>query len=131
MSAINTGLSGLLAAQTRLNVSANNVANAQSIVGQDDDGTKVNTPYQAQAVQQQSLAEGGVRALITPEKPASIPAYDPANLYANAEGIVQTPNVKPEDEAVNQLLAKNAYQANLKTIQAEQNTTDSLLDIVS
>ena len=130
MSAINTGLSGLLAAQTRLNTSASNVANIRSTVGEVD-GKLVNKPYQPMDVAQESLAEGGVSAVVLPRQPESVAVYDPNGEFANSEGIVHHPNVDLAEENLNQLLGKTAYLASLKTIEADENTTQSLLDIIS
>lgn len=130
MSAINTGLSGLLAAQTRLGTSANNISNVRSTIGEED-GVRGNKPYQPQVVAEQSLADGGVDAVVLDRQPASVPVYDPNGEFANKDGVVNYPNVELESEAVSQLQGRVAYQANLKSIQADEETTTSLLNILS
>jgi flagellar basal body rod protein FlgC len=129
MSVINTALSGLEAAQTRLNVSANNTANQLSTYGEDATGAPVNAPYQPQQVQNQSLQNGGVQPVTLLSDPASIQLYDPSSSVADANGLVNYPNVRQDDEAVNRLLAAQAYKANLSVLKTEEETTSSLLDI--
>lgn len=129
MSAINSALTGLVSAQTRLNVSANNTANARSTVSDDEATVPVNKPYQPQRVQDQTLATGGVRAVVLPDAPASVAVYDPASSVANEEGIVNYPNVSEENEVVNQIISSNSFQANLKTLKTADDALSTLLDI--
>lgn len=129
---INTSLSGIMAAQTQMAVSANNIANARSTLSSDSrTGQIIEKPYQALQVQQISLAEGGVRAVVLPAKPATLPVFDPSSLQANEEGIVEMPNVSPETEAINQVTARAAFEANIKALQKQMEMQDSLLNIVS
>lgn len=130
VSAIGTALSGLNAASTRLSASASNIANLQSTQTRRN-GVTVNEPYTPVQVDQQSVAGGGTRAIVRPVPNPTVPVYDPSNAAADAEGIVQFPNVNLEEEVVNQVVAKYDFKANLQVIKTEKETTDSLLNILA
>lgn len=130
VNAINAALSGLSAASRRIQVSAANIANQHStktIV----DGNVVNRPYVAQRVQQVSVAGGGVITQVRDVNPTSTPLFDPDDPDADANGFVAYPNVKLENEIVEQKIASYDYKANLKTIKVQQEMEQSLLDILS
>lgn len=98
-STLSIGLSGLNAASTRLNVSAHNIANAQ-------------TPgFRRQQVVQSSQAEGGVAV-----------ALDSA---ASPE---QAPMASLAEDIVEQMSAAYAFKANLKVIQTQQDMLGLWLD---
>jgi len=125
--------SGMAAAMTSLTASASNVANANS-AGPASGFTPVNAPspasaYQPAVVTLTSMAGGGVSATITRSSPSPILSYDPTAPFANGQGMVAIPNVDFATEAVNQLSARVAFQANLKVFQAANRNLDTLLDI--
>jgi flagellar basal body rod protein FlgC len=124
VSAINTALSGLIAASTELNVSANNIAN-QFSTKTNNNGQVTNTPYVPQKVDQVTLSTGGVQAVVNNVNPPTVPTINPNN----PNGVSQLPNVDTAQELVNQQIASESYQANLKTIQIANQTLQSLLDI--
>ncbi|MBN8530686.1 MAG: hypothetical protein J0L97_02335 [Alphaproteobacteria bacterium] len=125
---IPTSLSSLRASETRLGVTANNTANVRSTVKEQNDGTVVNDPYRAQDALQIST-EPGVRSVVRESTPSTREVYDPSSPVANEKGIVNTPNVNLEKETIQRVLARNDFQANLKTVQASLKMTDSLLKI--
>lgn len=127
VSPISTAVSGLMAAQMRLGVSANNTANIHSTAKTAEDGALVNDPYQPQMVQQTAQAPAGTRANIGDITPASFPVYDPSDPLANPDGIVNYPNVDPERELIEQKLSGNAFKANLKTVKTANEMLESLL----
>lgn len=103
--------SALTAQSARLNATASNLANADSVVGADGQ------PYRAkQVVFKATPVEGGglgVRVTQVVESSAPLRAvYDPKNPAANAEGYVNMPNVNVVDEMVNMISASRAYQTN-------------------
>lgn len=100
-SATQIGLSGMQAAQTRLNVTAHNVANVQT------------EGFQRQRVEQTANAEtGGVTARVTRPETAT---------GQNVDALVE--------DMVEQKMAKNTYLANLQTVKTEQEMMGNLLDI--
>ncbi|NYT35527.1 flagellar basal body rod protein FlgC [Allopusillimonas soli] len=119
--------SALTAQSQRMNVTASNLANADSAVGPDGQ------PYRAREVvfqmtpppgQTHLTAVGGVRvaAVRESEAPARL-QYDPGNPLANADGYVAMPNVDVVAETVNMISASRSYQANVEVI----NTAKSLM----
>ncbi len=120
--AMNTALSGLQAASTRLNVSANNVANAASTSGE---------VYKAQRVEQTSVQEGGVKAQVQPKTPATVQYFDQNNAAANEEGVAEYPNVSLEEEVINQQIAGYDFKANLSVIRTADEMLGNLLDMTA
>lgn len=131
VSAINTALSGLTAASTRLQVAANNIANINSTQTQAADGTVTNTPFQPNLVAQTSLSTGGVQAKVLPttDKPQQV--FQPDNPAANAQGLVAYPNVDLATQLVQTQLATYDYKANLKTVSVHSGLFKNLLDMIS
>ncbi|HEX7387882.1 MAG TPA: flagellar basal body rod protein FlgC [Castellaniella sp.] len=116
--------SALAAQSQRMNVSASNVANADSAVGPDG------KPYRAREVvfqttpSRQSDAIGGVKVASVVESTAAPRLqYDPGNPLADAKGYVTLPNVDVVAETVNMISASRSYQANVEVI----NTAKSLM----
>jgi flagellar basal-body rod protein FlgC len=128
--ALNAALSGLNAAERRIGVSANNIANLAS-TGRVENGETVNAPYQPQQVQQVSQEEGGVRTTLTTRDPSTVPVYNPNDPGANESGIVQLPNIDLAQEMVDMKIASYDFKANLKSFKAADNMTKSLLDIIT
>ncbi len=129
--ALASSISGLRAAETRLAVSADNIANFQTTTATTENGELVNQPYTPKRVEQTSTEPAGTKPSVSLLDPASIPFFDPSSPVADENGIVQTPNVDFVEETANQLLAKQAFQANISMIQRSQETFDEVLNIIS
>lgn len=129
--ALYSAVSGLRAATTRLNASANNIANAGTVgrVGAGDGDA--DQAFQAQTVQQSSVPGGGTRAAIVPRSPATQTLFAPDSPLANAQGLVDAPNVDLGEELVNQITAEAAFKANAAVIRSVDDQQDDLLDILS
>jgi flagellar basal-body rod protein FlgC len=126
-------VSGLRVAQTQLQVSANNVANVRSIAApsldspaQDAAGRNLFVPRQT-AIQAQEF--GGATASTVPVDPPSVRRVEPDAVDADAEGLVNRPNVSLDQEIVTQIRARAAFEANLATIETADEMAESLLDI--
>jgi flagellar basal-body rod protein FlgC len=130
VSAINSALSGYAAAVQRLNVSANNIANADSTQTVSN-GTVQNTPYVPQQVVQSSQATGGVSTSVESVNPPSIAVNDPNNPAANANGVTQYPNVDPAQQLIQAQLASYDAQGNISVLKVESKLYQSVLNIVS
>ena len=115
--------SALAAQSQRLNVSASNMANADSVTGPDGQ------PYRAKQVVFQVNAApgqetGGVKVAEVVDDPAPMRlVYQPGNPMADAKGYVKMPNVDVVSEMVNTISASRSYQANVEVL----NTTKSLM----
>lgn len=113
---INSSLSALLGLQKKLDSTANNVANV------DTDG------YKATRVTLQEGAQGGVTANVQKVEDPGPLVYEQT---ANGEQPVEKSNVDLTQELPNLMITKRSYEANLKVIQAQNETLGSLLDIKS
>ena len=108
--------SAMTAQSKRLNVSASNMANADSIAGPDG------TPYRARQVvfrvnQAPGQEIGGVQVsdVIESNAPDRL-VYEPGNPLADAKGYVRMPNVNVVGEMVNTISASRSYQANVEVM---------------
>jgi len=112
--------SALSAQSQRMNVSASNLANADSVVGPDGE------PYRARQVvfqvnppAGQALGQeiGGVRvAGVVQDQSPLKQVYDPTHPMANEQGYIFMPNVDPVAETVNMIAASRSYQANVEVL---------------
>jgi flagellar basal-body rod protein FlgC len=115
--------SALSAQSVRLNTTASNLANADSVVGADGE------PYRAKqavfaAVPVAGPSAQGVKVTEVVESAAPMRMmYDPANPAANGEGYVEMPNVNVVEEMVNMISASRSYQNNVEVM----NTARTLL----
>ena len=114
--------SAMTAESQRLNVTASNLANADSATGPDGKPYKakqvvfaVNPLGGARTASGQQV--GGVRVTGVVDDPTPMKqTYDPDNPSANADGYVTMPNVDPVEEMVNMISASRSYQANVETL---------------
>jgi flagellar basal-body rod protein FlgC len=116
--------SALTAQSARLNATASNLANADSVVGADGQ------PYKAKQVVFRAMPVDvagkaiGVRATQVVDSAAPMRmTYDPQNPAANADGYVTMPNVNVVEEMVNMISASRSYQNNVEVM----NTAKSLM----
>lgn len=119
--------SALTAQSARMNVSASNLANADSAVGPQGEPYRARQVYfQTAPVAGQAYAQsvGGVRVSgIVENLAAPRLQYDPENPLANDKGYVVMSNVDVVAETVNMISASRSYQANVEVI----NTAKSLM----
>ena len=115
--------SALAAQSQRLNVSASNMANADSVTGPDGQ------PYRAKQVVFEAIPMNGqagqgvrVKQVVEDASPGRM-AYDPRNPAADEKGYVMMPNVSVVDEMVNMISASRSYQNNVEVM----NTAKTLL----
>jgi flagellar basal-body rod protein FlgC len=130
MTAISSAMSGMLAAVARLNASAENTANARSD-GALPDAAQPGSPavYRAVDVVQTSVAGGGVATSVQARTPAYRTAYDPTATYADARGMVATPNIDEVSETVDRIEALNRFKANLATVKTADDLLKAVLDL--
>ena len=117
--------SSALAAQTqRLNVTASNIANADSAAAPGADA------YHAKQVVFEAVAtENGLGttkvqvAGVVEDKSPGRRVYDPRHPAADSQGYITMPNVSVVDEMVNMLAASRSYQSSVEVL----NTARTLL----
>ncbi len=138
-SVFDIAVSGLRAQSRRLAVSADNVANVSSLgvhpdpeLAQPEGFAPQRTVFSSQALAQGGGGGGGgVAASTAPITPAAFLSYQPDHPDADPDGMVPLPNLSLEREVVEQIQALRLFQANVKTIQAQDQMLGALLDIVS
>jgi flagellar basal-body rod protein FlgC len=112
--------SAMSAQSQRMNVTASNLANADSVSGPDSQ------PYRAKQVvfavaagdqQDSSAAVGGVQVagVVEDQSPLRM-VYNPKHPLADASGYVTMPNVNVVEEMVNMISASRSYQANVEVL---------------
>ncbi|WP_371281020.1 flagellar basal body rod protein FlgC [Variovorax sp. OK605] len=125
MNIFNVAGSAMTAQSQRMNVTASNLANAESVAGPDG------MPYRAKQVVFEVAPAGnsgsdigGVRVsgVIEDPSPPKL-VFDPKSPHANAEGYVAMPNVNVVEEMTNMISASRSYQANVEVL----NTAKTLM----
>jgi flagellar basal-body rod protein FlgC len=123
MNIFNLAGSAMAAQSQRMNVTASNLANAESVAGPDGQ------PYRAKQVVFEVAASGqqdigGVQVARVVEDPSPMKmVYDPKNPHADAAGYVTMPNVNVVEEMTNMISASRSYQANVEVL----NTAKTLM----
>ena len=136
--------SALTAQRLRMNVTAENLANAQTTRGADGQ------PYRRKEVVLQSVAQGGFGAqlskamgggsgmapggvqatAITEDATGGKLVYDPSHPDADAQGYVRMPNVDTVTEMVDLIDAQRAYEANVTAMSASKQMFAKTLEIL-
>jgi len=134
--AIDVAGSGLAAERLRMDVTAGNLANAETTQGANGQ------PYRRREVVLQEAPVGGesfgsmlasastsgaggvtsgvqVAGIVEDTTPPR-QVYDPGNPAANAQGYVQMPNVNPVTEMVDLISSSRSYEANVTAMQASK-----------
>ena len=142
--ALNVSATGLTAERLRMDVTAENLANAQTTRGADGG------PYRRkEVVLGEVSASGGfgsqlasamgraggrpggveVQAIAEDATPGKL-VYDPGHPDANADGYVRMPNVDTVAEMVDLISASRAYEANVTAMQAAKQMFSKTLDLL-
>lgn len=114
--------SALTAQSQRMNVSASNMANANSVAGPNGEPYKAKQVIFEQQLQNQGVGGVQVKQIVESEAPARR-EYQPGHPLADDQGYVSLPNVDPVAEMVNMISAARSYQANVEVL----NTSKELL----
>ncbi|HTZ19257.1 MAG TPA: flagellar basal body rod protein FlgC [Opitutaceae bacterium] len=137
ISGIDVSASALNAQKTRLDIVAQNIANAQTTRGPNG------LPYQRQTVSFEtelvnrtgSTADGGMPlqsvrvASIQGDPTPGQRVYDPQHPDADATGTVVMPNVNLAYEMVDLITATRAYEANLSVVKSAKQMALKALEI--
>lgn len=113
--------SGMHAQSVRLNLTASNLANAESIGGPHGEAYRARHPlFQTVLAGIQNGAGGaGVQVSGIVEDSSPLPKrHDPGNPLADAAGYIELPNVNPVAEMANMMAASRAYQNNADVLNA-------------
>jgi flagellar basal-body rod protein FlgC len=142
--ALNVSATGLTAERLRMDVTAENLANAQTTRGADGQ------PYRRKEVVLGEIAQGGgfgaqltkamgtsgaspggveVEAITQDATPGKL-VYDPGHPDADAKGYVRMPNVDTVAEMVDLITAQRGYEANVTAMQTAKTMFAKTLDIL-
>jgi flagellar basal-body rod protein FlgC len=141
--AISIAASGLTAQRTRMDVTSENLANADTTNGAGGQ------PYQRQEVVLQQVGGGFSSALSGAMGPAGGPVaggvqvsgivsdptpdqmvYDPGNPSANPQGYVRMPNVNPVNEMVDMIDESRSYQSDVTAMTTAKQMFEKTLDLL-
>lgn len=119
--------SAMSAQSVRLNTTASNLANADSVSSSLEQTYRSREPVFAavmKGLQGSNAASAGVRVAGIVESDAPLETrYEPSNPMANEEGYVFLPNVNVVDQMANMISASRSYQNNVEVL----NTSKQLL----
>jgi flagellar basal-body rod protein FlgC len=123
---IGIALSGMTAETRRVEASASNLANARTRGALAPMGNE-RAPYTPITTSQSDVRGAGgqgtgTQAVFRPMDKPFVAEYDPSSPDADSDGMVGAPNVDPEKEFTQQILASRAYKANASVIR----TTDEM-----
>lgn len=122
--------SAISAQSIRLNTTASNLANTETISSTAEGAYRSRQPvFQAMIDDQSNSAEVGVRMLgIVESQREAKPIYDPGHTLANADGYVFGSNVNAVEEMANMISASRSYQNNVEVLSTSR---DMLLRALS
>jgi len=110
--------SGMSAQSMRLNTTASNIANADSVSSSVDETYRARHPVFAAAMQEAAAGKDqsvGVKVLgvVESDKPLNI-EYAPEHPMADNDGYIYKPNVNVIEEMTNMISASRSYQTNVQ-----------------
>jgi flagellar basal-body rod protein FlgC len=141
---LDVSATGLTAQRLRMDVTAENLANAQTTRGANG------KPYQRKDVILEEIPQNGfgaqlssamgagtgngaggvqVAGIVADRTPGKL-VYDPGNPDANAQGYVRMPNVDTVSEMVDLIDASRAYEANVTAMQSTKQMLAKTLDLL-
>jgi len=132
MDSMAVSASGMKAQTIRMKVAAENIANANSVVGKDG----VN-PYQRQIVSFQSIVDSKtgidkveVSDISVDNKQSYKYEYNPGHPMADKNGLIKLPNISTLKEKTDLKDAARAYEANISAIDAAKSMMSKSLDML-
>lgn len=112
--------SAMSAQSVRLNTTASNLANANSVSSSSEETYRARQPVFAAALDEfnsgeQSSVGVQVKGVVESQAPLR-KQYDPNHPMADAEGYVHMPNVNVVEEMANMISASRSYQSNVEVV---------------
>jgi len=123
--------SGMSAQSLRLNTTASNIANADSVSSSVDKTYRSRHPIfeaeMAKAHSQQQAAQGvTVKGIVESDKPL-LKEYSPDHPMADADGFIYKPNVNVMEEMADMISASRSYQMNVQVAEAAKSMLQQTL----
>jgi len=122
---INIAASSLSAQSVRMNITASNMANADSISSSIDETYRAREPIFKALLDEQGFSDEGVyrgvqvEAVVESQTPLR-KLYQPGHPKADKEGYIFMPNVNVIEEMANMISASRAYQNNVEVMNASK-----------
>ena len=125
--------SGMSAQSMRLNTTASNIANADSVSSSINETYRARHPVFAAAMQKAADGQGngvGVQVLgiVESNKPLNI-EYAPEHPMADKEGYIYKPNVNVIEEMTNMISASRSYQTNVQLAESAKSMLTKTLTL--
>ena len=134
--ALDISASGLIAERTRMDVTSQNLANAQSsgyrrqdVVLRESGGGFANVLGQAIGASGDS-GRGVEVAAVTTDQSEQRRVYDPGHPDADAQGYVRLPNVNAVSEMTDLISASRAYEANVTAMNTAKQMFSKTLELL-
>jgi flagellar basal-body rod protein FlgC len=139
MIGFNVAVSGMNAADRRLDAAAANIVNALDTAPHRNEpvkpvGNASPSPpkddglYRPVDVWQSTQEGGGTKAQYVERDPARKTEYKPDDSQANGQGLVDTPRVDVASELVDTIIAQHAYEAAIKAVQTRDQMLGTAID---
>ena len=125
--------SGMSAQSVRLNTTASNIANADSVSSSVDETYRARHPVFAAEMQKAAAGQKesvGVQVLgvVESNKPLNV-EYAPDHPMADGEGYIYKPNVNVIEEMTNMISASRSYQTNVQLAESAKNMLNKTLTL--
>jgi len=109
---------GMEAESVRLNTTASNIANANSVSSSYDETYRARHPVFAEALREATGSQSGgsgvqVKGIVESNAPLQV-EYAPNNPMADENGYIYKPNVNIVEEMANMMSASKAYETNVQ-----------------
>lgn len=117
----------------RLNTTASNIANADSVSSSIDETYRARHPVFAAAMQkaaagQESSVGVEVLGVVESNKPLNV-EYAPEHPMADKDGFIYKPNVNVIEEMTNMISASRSYQTNVQLAESAKNMLNKTLTL--
>jgi flagellar basal-body rod protein FlgC len=137
LNVLNITGTGMSAQSVRLNTTASNIANADSVSSSADQTYRARHPVFAAAMQEAAARQTsnngssvGVNVLgvVESDKPLNV-EYSPNHPMADKEGFIYKPNVNVIEEMTNMISASRSYQTNVQLAESAKNMLNKTLQL--
>jgi len=129
--------SGMSAQSVRLNTTASNIANADSVSSSADQTYRARHPVFAAAMQDAAAGQNAndgsavgvdVLGVVESDKPLNV-EYSPNHPMADKDGYIYKPNVNVIEEMTNMISASRSYQTNVQLAESAKNMLNKTLTL--
>ncbi len=125
------------AQSVRLNTTASNIANADSVSSSADKTYRARHPVFAAAMQEAAVGKNfndgssvgvDVLGIVESDKPLNV-EYAPSHPMADSNGYIYKPNVNVIEEMTNMISASRSYQTNVQLAESAKNMLNKTLQL--